>query len=83
MKNNIWYCIFDDETAMRNRDVIGIDRLTFEVDYPHADSTYPHTKEVAERMAAKAGLNDYETYRFFRGNAIDLYKLGDYFGITE
>src|SRR3954471_22782018 len=83
MKSNVWYCIFDDETAMRNRDVIGIDRLTFEVDYPHADSTFPHTKEVAERMAAKAGLNDHESYRFFRGNAIDLYNLGEYFGITE
>ena len=83
MKSNVWYCIFDDETAMKNRDVIGIDRLTFEVDYPHADSTFPHTKEVAERMAAKAGLNDYEVYRFFRGNAIDLYKLGEYFGISE
>ena len=83
MKSNVWYCIFDDETAMRNRDVIGIDRLTFEVDYPHADSTFPHTKEVAERMAAKAGLNDHEVYRFFRGNAIDLYKLGEYFGISE
>ncbi len=83
MKSNVWYCIFDDETAMRNRDVIGIDRLTFEVDYPHADSTFPHTKEVAERMATKAGLNDFEAYRFFRGNAIDLYKLGEYFGISE
>ena len=67
---------------MRNRDVIGIDRLTFEVDYPHADSTFPHTKEVAERMAAKAGLNEYEANRFFRGNAIELYKLDTYYGIT-
>ncbi|MCD9624857.1 amidohydrolase family protein [Rhabdothermincola salaria] len=83
MKSNIWYCIFDDETAMANRDVIGIDRLTFEVDYPHADSTFPHTKDVAERMAAKAGLNDHEIYRFFRGNAIELYHLDRYHGITE
>ena len=83
MKQNVWYCIFDDETAMKNRDVIGIDRLTFEVDYPHADSTFPHTKEVAERMAAKAGFNDYEAHRFFRGNAIDLYKLDKYYGIMK
>jgi hypothetical protein len=34
-------------------------------------------------MAAKAGLNDHEAYRFFRGNAIDLYKLGEYFAIPE
>ncbi len=83
MKSNVWYCIFDDETAMRNRDVIGIDRLTFEVDYPHADSTFPHSKDVAERIAAKAGLNEAEAYKFFRGNAIELYKLDKYFGIPE
>jgi len=83
MKSNVWYCIFDDETAMRNRDVIGIDRLTFEVDYPHADSTFPHTRDVAERIATKAGLNEFEARKFFRGNAIELYKLDKYYGITE
>ena len=83
MKSNVWYCIFDDETAMRNRDVIGIDRLTFEVDYPHADSTFPHTRDVAERIATKAGLNEFEALKFFRGNAIELYKLDQYYGITE
>jgi predicted TIM-barrel fold metal-dependent hydrolase len=83
MKKNIWYCIFDDETALANRNVIGIDRLTFEVDYPHADSTFPHTKDIAERMAAKAGLNDAEIQKFFRGNAIELYKLDKYYGITK
>jgi predicted TIM-barrel fold metal-dependent hydrolase len=83
MKSNVWYCIFDDETAMRNRDVIGIDRLTFEVDYPHADSTFPHTRDVAERIATKAGLNEFEALKFFRGNAIELYKLDKYYGITE
>jgi hypothetical protein len=83
MKKNIWYCIFDDETALANRNVIGIDRLTFEVDYPHADSTFPHTKDIAERMAAKAGLNDVEIQKFFRGNAIELYKLDKYYGITK
>ena len=54
----------------RERDVIGIDRITFEIDYPHADSTFPHTEKVAERMAAKAGLNDHEFYALLRRSAI-------------
>ncbi|MGW3869752.1 hypothetical protein ACWD95_10025, partial [Streptomyces sp. NPDC005069] len=28
-------------------DVVGRDNATFETDYPHVDSTFPHTKEVA------------------------------------
>ena len=26
---------------------IGMDQITFEVDFPHADSTWPHTERVA------------------------------------
>ena len=41
------FCIFDDEVGLQNRDVIGMDQITFEVDYPHADSTFPHSKETS------------------------------------
>jgi predicted TIM-barrel fold metal-dependent hydrolase len=83
VKDHIWFCIFDDETGLRNRDVIGIDQITFEVDYPHADSTFPHTLETATKIVQKAGLSDDEIYKFLRGNAINLYRLDKYFGITK
>ncbi|HEX7096965.1 MAG TPA: amidohydrolase family protein [Acidimicrobiales bacterium] len=83
VKDHIWFCIFDDETGLRNRDVIGIDQITFEVDYPHADSTFPHTRETATKIVQKAGLSDDEVYKFLRGNAIKAYRLDQYFGITE
>ena len=44
---HVWGCIFDDEIGLKNRDVIGMDQICFEVDFPHADSTFPHTLEVA------------------------------------
>jgi predicted TIM-barrel fold metal-dependent hydrolase len=80
---HIWFCLFDDEIGLRNRDIIGMDQLTFEVDYPHADSTFPHTLEVATNIVSKAGLNDAETYKLMRGNAIECYKLDKYFGIAK
>ena len=83
IKDHVWFCIFDDETGLRNRDVIGMDQITFEVDYPHADSTFPHTKETATKIVQKAGLNDEEIYKFLRGNAINLYRLDKYFGIKK
>ena len=30
---------------MRNRDLIGIDNITWECDYPHSDSTWPQAPE--------------------------------------
>jgi microsomal dipeptidase-like Zn-dependent dipeptidase len=78
----VYGCIFDDETGLRNRDVIGIDQICFETDYPHADSTFPRSKEVAEEICTKAGLDDEEVYKFIRGNAIKAFGL-ERFGITK
>ncbi len=79
---HIYGCIFDDEVGLRNRDLIGMDQICFEVDYPHADTTFPHTKEVATKIVHNAGLNDEEIYKLLRGNAIKGWSLHN-FGITE
>ena len=59
-----------------------MDLITFEVDYPHADSTFPDTKQVATEIVANAGLNEKEAYALLRGNAIRAFKL-ERWGITE
>jgi len=78
---HVWGCIFDDEIGLKNRDVIGMDQICFEVDFPHADSTFPHTLEVATRICDAAGLADEEVYKLMRGNAIECFGL-ERFGIT-
>jgi len=78
---HVWGCIFDDEIGLKNRDVIGMDQICFEVDFPHADSTFPHTLEVATRICDAAGLADEEIYKLMRGNAIECFGL-ERFGIT-
>ena len=79
---HVWGCIFDDEIGLKNRDVIGMDQICFEVDFPHADTTYPHTLDVATKICREAGLNDDEVYKLMRGNAIKAFGL-ERFGITE
>ena len=74
--------IFDDETGLANRDVIGMDQITFETDYPHADSTYPHSAQTAMKICDAAGLDADERYKLMRGNAIKAFGL-ERFGITE
>jgi hypothetical protein len=78
----VYGCIFDDQTGLRNRDVIGMDQICFETDYPHADSTFPHSKETLAKISEEAGLNDEELYKLARGNAIKAFGL-ERFGITE
>ncbi len=78
----IFGCIFDDETGLANRDVIGMDQITFEVDYPHADSTFPHSAQTAAKICDAAGLDAEERYKLLRGNAIRAFGL-ERFGITQ
>jgi predicted TIM-barrel fold metal-dependent hydrolase len=81
MHHRVYGCVFDDPVGLRMRDTIGIDQICYEVDYPHADSTFPHSKKVLEDICAQAGLNAEETYKFTRGNAIRCFGL-ERFGIT-
>ena len=82
LKDRVVGCIFDDETGLANRDRIGMESITFEVDFPHADSTFPETEKVATQICENAGLNESEIYALMRGNAIRAFGL-ERFGITK
>ena len=79
---HIYGCIFDDPVGLEMRNRIGMEQITFEVDYPHSDSTYPRSAEVAQKICDEAGLDDNERYLFLRGNAIRAYGL-QRFGIEK
>jgi len=71
--DHIYGCFFDDAHGLRSLDVIGVDNVTFETDYPHSDSTWPHSKKVAEEIMQD--LTDEERYKIVRGNAIRMLRL--------
>jgi predicted TIM-barrel fold metal-dependent hydrolase len=74
--DRVYGCVFDDMHGLASRDIVGMKQIMFETDYPHADSTYPYSKQTAEKIVAAAGLNEHETWQLVRGNAIDCYDLG-------
>lgn len=78
----VYGCIFNDQVGLKNRDIVGMGQIMFETDYPHADSTFPHSKQVATKIAQGAGLNEHETWQLVRGNAIECYDLA-HRGITS
>jgi hypothetical protein len=70
----VYGCFFDDTTGVRNRDAIGVRQLLFEVDYPHQDTTWPHTDKVIARIAEQ--VTEAELHAILRTNAMDLFGLG-------
>jgi hypothetical protein len=78
----VFGCVFDDVVGLQLRDRIGSRQIMFETDYPHGDSTWPHSRAVLEKIVATAGLDEVETYDLARGTAIRCYGL-ERFGIAR
>jgi predicted TIM-barrel fold metal-dependent hydrolase len=50
-RKHIWGCFIDDEFGLASREAIGVDKIMWEGDYPHADSDWPNTgKRAAELL---------------------------------
>ena len=69
----VFGCFFRDRHGLASLDEVGVDNITFETDYPHTDSTWPDTFEIATEMFA--GLDDDAVRKIVRGNAIRMLHL--------
>jgi predicted TIM-barrel fold metal-dependent hydrolase len=69
----IYGCFFDDAYGLANIERVGVDNVCFETDYPHSDSTWPHSKEVALKQMGH--LTPEIRRKLVRGNAIAMLGL--------
>ena len=69
----VYGCFFRDRHGLESLARVGVDNTTFETDYPHTDSTWPHTKELAGEMMADLPQDVVD--KVCRGNAIRMLGL--------
>jgi len=71
----IYGCFFDDEHGLTpsSLEKCGPDNIMFETDYPHSDSTWPHSREVGQKLMGH--LDDDVVNKLVRGNAIRMLSL--------
>jgi predicted TIM-barrel fold metal-dependent hydrolase len=69
----VYGCFFRDRHGLEALERVGVDNVTFETDYPHTDSTWPHTKDVAQEMMGH--LPDDVVRKIVRANAIRMLSL--------
>ncbi len=72
-QQHFYATIEDDQAALRTQDMIGADRLMWGSDYPHTDSTWPHSAQVIDEMFAN--LTDDSRQRICYDNVRQLYSL--------
>jgi predicted TIM-barrel fold metal-dependent hydrolase len=69
---NFYFCAVEDPSTFALRDVIGVDHIFLEQDYPHCDSTWPHTQRViADEIG---GLPEADVRRMTWQNASEVYR---------
>jgi predicted TIM-barrel fold metal-dependent hydrolase len=70
---HVWVCIISDRYAVRNRDLIGVDKIMWEADFPHNDSNWPNSRKIlAEAML---DVPDDDARRIAELNARELYRF--------
>ena len=67
LQRNFFYSAIEDPSSFRVRDRIGIDNIMVESDYPHLDSTWPHTQAII--AAGLEGFTDDEVRKVTWENA--------------
>jgi len=72
VQRNFWFCMIDDPSTLGARERIGVDHIMVEVDYPHADSSWPDTQELfADRFS---GMPDDQVRKMTYENAARLFR---------
>jgi predicted TIM-barrel fold metal-dependent hydrolase len=71
-RRQMWVCMIDEPVGIQFRHHVGVDRILWESDYPHADTTWPHSQQEAAEVFA--GLPDDEVEAITHRNAERLFR---------
>lgn len=72
-RRQVYATFQDDVPGVRTRDLIGVDNLMWGSDYPHFDSTFPHSRaQIARNLA---GVSDEECTKVLGGTMARVYAL--------
>jgi predicted TIM-barrel fold metal-dependent hydrolase len=72
-RRNVFIGFQEDDLGIELRHHVGVENLLWGSDYPHAESTFPRSREILERILQ--GLPDEERAKIAGGNAAKLYRF--------
>lgn len=81
LRHNVLWGFYDNPIGVQLRHYIGVDRILWSSDFPHAPTEWPNSLDVIERNFA--GVAEDETHLMVAGNAIRFFHLESTFETTE
>lgn len=73
IKSNVWATFQDDWVAFKTKDLLSHRQLIWANDFPHTDSTWPHSQQLLAKHAEH--LTPLERRRILRDNVKELFRL--------
>lgn len=72
-RRNIFISFQEDDLGIQLRSLIGVENLMWGSDYPHAESTFPKSREIVDRILQ--GVSEEEKAKIAGDNAARLYRF--------
>ncbi len=72
-RQNVFISFQEDALGIQLRHSFGVDRLMWGADYPHAESTFPRSREIVDRIFK--GVPEEEKIKITRENTVKLYNF--------
>ena len=82
-REQILACFITDPSALRLRDVIGVDMLAWECDYPHSDTTWPDNAEQLWSELTTAGATPDEIHKITWQNSVRFFDWDPFTQIRQ
>jgi predicted TIM-barrel fold metal-dependent hydrolase len=79
--DHVIMCFIDDAFGLESRQHMNVDNITWESDYPHADTTWPRGPEML--MDELTGLSDDEIHKITHLNAMRHYQYDPFAHIAR
>jgi predicted TIM-barrel fold metal-dependent hydrolase len=82
-RRNFLGCFITDPSSLRLLDRIGEDVVAWECDYPHSDSTWPHSPEVLLGELDGAGISDAQVDKITWANASRFFRFDPFASVPR
>jgi predicted TIM-barrel fold metal-dependent hydrolase len=72
-RRSFWVCAVNERFGLEQREHIGVDKILWETDFPHAETPWPNCQSVAEKQFS--GMPDIHVAKITHLNAESLFRF--------
>ncbi len=73
IERQMWFTFMEDPPGMEARHACGIDRIMWSSDYPHSETTWPHSQKIIGDIFERVPAD--EVNKIVRENCVNLYGI--------